>query len=139
MAIYAVGAFYDGTTDVSADFINACRVGVGWSDQEAPELHQFMRTLKVGDVVYIKACSFGSDKIAVKAVGLIKDDKVLDSALTSGLAAIARNVIWKTTSTFTIPNPSHASTSQSEKLNLRSNTIYEEFHPYVQAQILAHI
>jgi hypothetical protein len=137
MAIYAVGAFYSGTTDVSPDFIQASVVGVGWSVQDAPELHQFMRSLKVGDVVYIKACAFGADKVTVKAVGLIKDDVILDSQSTGGLVEIGRNVIWKSTNTFTIPNPSHTSNNQSEKLNHRSNTIYEEFHPFVQTQILS--
>ncbi len=137
MAIYAIGAYYD--TDVSPQFIQSFLVGVGWSIQDAPELHQFMKCLKVGDIVYIKACAFGAANITVKAVGLIKDDIILDANTTNGLAEIARNVIWKTTKSFNIPNPSQSSTGQSEKLNHRSNTIYEEFHPYVQQQILAKI
>ncbi len=139
MAIYAVGAFYDGTTDVSPQFIQAGIVGVGWPIEDAPELHQFMRTLKVGDVVYIKACAFGADKITVKAVGYIRDDVIQDALSTNGLVSIGRNVIWKNTSAFTVPNPSHSSTSEMEKLNHRSNTIYEEFHPFVQHQILLHL
>ena len=53
MAIYAVGAYYDG--DVSDDFIANNIAGPGWSINDAPELHQFVRSLKVGDIIYIKS------------------------------------------------------------------------------------
>jgi hypothetical protein len=106
MAIYAIGAFYDGTTDVSDKFISNNIVGVGWGIDDAPELHQLLATLKVGDIVYIKACSFGASEITVKGIGLIKDEKILDSAATNGNAEVGRNVIWKCKNIFTIPNPS---------------------------------
>ena len=53
MAIYAIGAFYD--CDVSDEFIKENIIGVGWNDTDAPELHQFLSTLKVGDIVYISS------------------------------------------------------------------------------------
>lgn len=133
MSIYAIGAFHH--KDVSNDFIESNIVGVGWSLQDAPELHQFMTTLKVGDVVYIKACAFGSSDITVKAIGIIKDSEIKSIP---GLVAIARNVKWQCTSSFKIDNPFHKeNTEESEKLNHRSNTIYEEFHPYVQSEIIS--
>jgi hypothetical protein len=49
MAIFGVGAYYE--EDVSQAFIQANLVGVGWDATDAPELHQFMRSLKVGDIV----------------------------------------------------------------------------------------
>lgn len=125
MAIYAVGAFFDGTTDVSPQFIQAGIVGIGWSATDAPELHQFMRTLKVGDIVYIKAYPPGSSDIIVKAVGIIVDGK---EALNS-LVGYGRNVRWVHTQEIRIPKP-------LEKNNVRSNTMYEEFHPAVQQAIL---
>lgn len=40
--------------------------------------------------------------------------------------------------TFKIDNPFHKdNTKESEKLNHRSNTIYEEFHPYIQNEIIS--
>lgn len=44
MAIYGIGAFYD--KDVSNQFIAANVVGVGWTVQDAPELHQYIRSLQ---------------------------------------------------------------------------------------------
>lgn len=48
MAIFSVGAYYD--EDVSPAFIQANLVGVGWNADDAPELHQFIRALKVGNI-----------------------------------------------------------------------------------------
>jgi hypothetical protein len=67
MAIYAVGAYYDG--DVSDDFIANNIAGPGWNITDAPELHQFVRSLKVGDIIYIKSLSPTSPDIIVKAIG----------------------------------------------------------------------
>ncbi len=53
MAIYGVGAYYD--EDVSSDFIQNGLVGVEWGASDAPELQAYFRSLKVGDIVYIKS------------------------------------------------------------------------------------
>ena len=125
MAIYAVGANYDGD-DVSGDFIANNIAGPGWSITDAPELHQFIRSLKVGNIVYIKSYSPNSTDILVKAVGVITDDQVIANNLVSA----GRNIKWVVKNTFRIPKP-------KEKNNVRLNTMYEEFHPLVQSEILA--
>ena len=131
MAIFGIGASYEkGTVDVSKDFIQANLVGVGHDD--APELHQFVRTLKVGDIVYIKSFSPSpkSRDIIVKAIGVIKDDKKVKNRT---LVSCGRNVKWVDTQEFRIPKP------KGEKNNVRNNSIYEEFHPDVQCLILEHL
>ena len=120
MAIYAVGANYDGD-DVSGDFIANNIAGPGWSITDAPELHQFIRSLKVGDIVYIKSYSPNSTDILVKAVGVITDDQVIANNLVSA----GRNIKWVVKNTFRIPKT-------KEKNNVRLNTMYEEFHPLVR-------
>jgi hypothetical protein len=126
MAIYGVGAFYG--EDVSSEFIEAGIAGIGWSSTDAPDLHQFMRSLKVGDIVYIKSQRPGSD-LSVKAIGLITTDEVPDLP---ELAKCARKVRWISTETFTVP-------VSPQKNNVRNNTLYEEFHPNVQMAILDRI
>ena len=126
MAIFGIGASYEnGTVDVSKDFIQANLVGVGHDD--APELHQFVRTLKVGDIVYIKSFPRRSRDIIVKAIGVIKDDKKVKNRT---LVSCGRNVKWVDTQEFRIPKP------EGEKNNVRNNSLYEEFHPEVQRMIL---
>lgn len=125
MAIYAVGANHDGE-DVSDDFISNNIAGPGWSNIDAPELHQFLRSLKVGDIVYIKSFSPSSPDIIVKAIGIITDDEVVTN---SNVVAAGRNIKWIVKDSFRISKP-------IEKYNVRLNTMYEEFHPTVQSEIL---
>jgi len=126
MAIYGVGAYYD-EEDVSDQFIEDHLIGTGWSIDEAPELHEYFSTLKVGDIVYIKAAFAGAD-ITVKGIGVITDNAILN--LTDHeLTQIGRNVRWLHTERFIISRP-------AERNNVRANTVYEEFHPLVQAEII---
>ncbi|ARU26079.1 hypothetical protein [Cellvibrio sp. PSBB006] len=127
MAIFAIGAYYD--EDVSGDFISNNIAGPGWGLEEAPELHQFIRCLKVGDIVYIKSASPSSSDIIVKGIGVIANDEVVT---TGNVVSAGRNIKWLVTQMFRVPKP-------TEKNNVRLNTMYEEFHPYVQAEILNRI
>lgn len=124
MAIYAVGAYHD--KDVSSKFISNNIAGPGWDIEEAPELNQFLRSLKVGDIIYIKSYSPSSPDINVKAIGVIKDEIIIED---SSIVSIGRNIIWVIKEGFRIPKP-------AEKNNVRLNTMYEEFHPIVQSKIL---
>lgn len=124
MAIFGIGAYYD--SDVSGDFINNNIAGPGWSKTDAPELHQFINSLKVGDIVYIKSAPPSNKGIIVKAIGVVTDDVLINS---SSIVSAGRNIQWLVKETFRIPKP-------KEKNNVRLNTMYEEFHPEVQSQIL---
>lgn len=124
MAIFAVGAYY--AEDVSDEFIKNSIAGPGWSKLDAPELHQFINSLKVGDIVYIKSVSPSSKNITVKAIGVVTDDSLVTA---SALVGAGRNIKWLITESFKIPKP-------KEKNNVRLNTMYEEFHPEVQRVIL---
>ena len=126
MAIYGIGAQYDGD-DVSQEFIDNNLIGTGWTITDAPELHVYFATLKVGDILYIKA-AFGGADITVKAIGVITDNIILTSKH-HHLTEIGRNVRWLNTTKFIISRP-------TEKNNVRSNTVYEEFHPTVQQEII---
>ncbi len=129
MAIYGIGAYYH--EDVSPQFVSANIVGVGWDSSDAPDLHQFLRSLKVGDIIYIKAFPPGGDLI-IKAIGVVTDDRVLAGKDTKHLVSCGRNVRWVSTEQFSLPIP-------QQKNNVRSNTLYEEFHPVVQREILKRV
>ncbi len=126
MAIYGIGAYYE--EDVSGRCIAENLVGVGWDATDAPDLHQFMRSLKVGDIVYIKAFPPGN-KLTVKAIGIITDDRVRGAKDSNDLVSCGRNVRWVSKEPFVLRVP-------AQKNNVRSNTLYEEFHPKVQREIL---
>lgn len=125
MAIYAFGAYYD--TDVSQNFIDNNVVGTGWDEKDAPELFQYIKSLKVGDIVYIKSFSPASPDIFIKAIGIISDSEFVQNE--KGVKC-GRNVVWKYKKTIRIAKP-------VEKNNVRANTMYEEFHPEIQSLILS--
>jgi hypothetical protein len=84
--------------------------------------------LKVGDIVYIKAAPPGQ-RIMVKAIGIIIDDQIRDASDTSEAVGCGRNVHWLSTAPFTLP-------ARVGKNNVQSNTLYEEFDPIAQAEII---
>jgi hypothetical protein len=131
MAIYGVGAYFDGDKDVSGEFVQNELVGVGWEPGDAPELQEYFKSLKVGDIVYIKA-AFGGGDITVKGIGIIRDNAIRGRQDTNKLVSTGRNVAWLNREHFVIRRP-------KEKNNVRNNTIYEEFHPLVQAEIIKKI
>lgn len=131
MAIFGIGAFFDGRTDVSEDFLRQGIACVGWSQVEAPPLHKLLRRIRTGDIIYIKAHPPGRD-LTVKAVGIVTDDTINNYDL--GRAEPCRGVsvrwIWH-------GNPEVMHEGDDEINNVRSNTLYEEMSPRVQAAVLS--
>jgi len=129
MAIYGIGAYY--AEDVSPRFIESNVVGVGWSSA-SPELHEFIRALKVGDIVYIKSYAPSAEALTVRAIGIITDSEFVNGERSSGLVEAGRNVSWLSTQQFDILPP-------TERNNVRRNTLYEEWHPVVQRAVLERV
>jgi len=129
MAIYGIGSHFGSIGNVAGKFIADGLAGSNWDVVDAPDIHQIIISLKVGDIIFIKSCSASSKSIYVRAIGFIKDVEIL-TVKKIPYIEIGRNVLWKyTEKEFPIPKP-------DGKNNVRSNTIYQEFHPDVQAVIL---
>jgi hypothetical protein len=126
MAIYGIGAFHDGTTDVSPEFIAQGVACLNWSVQEAPVLHRLLGHVKVGDIIYIKTHPPGSD-LTIKAVGIAKDEDVK----AYGDLGRGIQVRWIWSGNHTVHE------APDEKYSVRSNSIYEEVSPAIQDDILA--
>jgi len=131
MAIFGIGARYE-NDDVSQDFKDGGFVGTGWSIDDAPDLHEFFKTLKTDDIVYLKSGTYSTD-ITVKGIGLISDEHILYRTSKKEPYQIARNVHWLSKKTFIMTKP------EDQKNNVRGNTIYQEFHPDFVAEILNRI
>lgn len=100
MGIFAIGAHYN--EDVSEEFIKCNIAGPGWDASKAPELHQFIRSLKVGDIVYIKSAPPSSKDIVIKGIGIITTDQVV---LNSQVVSAGRDIKWLVTEHFRVPKP----------------------------------
>ena len=73
MAIFGFGATYD-REDVSARFVAAGVACVGWSETDAPPLHNILHHIKIGDIAFLK--SFAPQiGLTIKAVGIVTGRK----------------------------------------------------------------
>ena len=126
MAVFAFGANYGGV-DVFDEFIQNNCIGIGWEYKDNISGHNMIRSMKAGDIIYIKNCNIGSD-ITVRAIGIITD---FECIVVPDIATIARNVKWLYKNSFVIPNPKN-----TDKNNVRSNSVYEEFNLDVIKEII---
>jgi hypothetical protein len=100
VAISGIGAYYG--EDVSNVFIAQNIAGPGWDISRAPPLHQSIRSLNVGDIVYLKSFAPTSSDIIAKGMGVVANE-----ALVTGnpLVAAGRNLRWPVTDQLRIPKP----------------------------------
>ena len=130
MAIFGVGAHWDGS-DKTSDFIHHNLAVIGWDEKKAPGLHQIMRHMKVGDIVYLKSFYLRKSRLIVKAIGIILDDEILETTdlLILPGANLARNVgyIWEGSEDLPVPKDNEP---------VKSFTIYEEHNLVIQSRIL---
>jgi hypothetical protein len=122
MAIYGIGAYYP-PDDVSDDFVLRKIACIGWSEEEASSLHQILRYIKIGDIIYIKSSPIGQG-LRVKAVGLVVDNEIEEYDLGMGV-----KVEW-------LWHGQEIIKDVVDKYNVRNNTIYEEFNRDIQDKII---
>lgn len=141
MAIYGVGSNWDGE-EVCDLFFEKDQFILGWNEDSAEDLYTFISSLKVGDILYIKANRPGSRSIRVKGVGIV--NKNLISCISSGELgqgsisdwnSLFVGVSWVVKAEFIIEIPKN----QGKLTNVRAATIYEEYLPFVQEKIVASI
>jgi hypothetical protein len=123
MAIFGIGANYGGD-DVSNEFINNTVACVGWDITDAPALHEILRFLKLGDIIYIKSAPIGQG-IRVKGIGIVQDNTL--KPIPNLGTGVSVNWIWT----------GHENLGTiDDKYNVRNNTLYEEFNREVQERVL---
>src|SRR4051812_30035245 len=112
MAMFGIGAHYKGTGDVSQEFIDGNLIACGWPVSDAPDLHQFFKSLSVGDIVYLKSYVPKKTReivFSILAIGFIQDDAILDTETAKRRVGVevevGRNVYWSAKEAFTIPAP----------------------------------
>jgi hypothetical protein len=138
LAIFGVGSKWK-KKELKADFFSEEKFILGWNEDSAKDLYSFVASLKVGDILYIKANAPGSRRIRVKGVGIVT--KSLIDCITDGdygslsiseWESLFVKVAWihKKEFLITIPN------EEGRLTNIRAATIYEEYLPIVQRQVI---
>lgn len=140
MRVYGIGADF-GKGNISDYFIENGVVGIGWDKEEAPDLHNFFSSIRKDEYIYIKKANHsskdGGQPFKIYAIGKVEDNCICEDVVWKvndieyRVPAI-RKVKWITTEEFDIQQ-------RAEKINVRANTLYQEFHPVVLNEIFLRV
>lgn len=136
MAIFGAGSNWDGN-EIKNDFFKNENFVIGWDINDAEDLYSQISSIKVGDLIYLKANRPGSLDLRIKGIGIVKDTLVNQLfEKKENLSKNRRNfelpVKWIVKTEFHINIPSNT----GKLTNVRAATLYEEFLPYLQTEIL---
>ncbi len=126
MAVFGLGAFYDGTDDMTDSFVSSSAACIGWPEIDARPLHKALRHIKIGDIIYIKAHP-PSVGLIIKAVGIVMDDEIFSDP-DLGEACLRVRWLWR--------GNDHVG-QVGDRYNVRNNTLYEEFNPEISRRVIA--
>jgi len=139
MAIYGAGSNWEGS-EVKNNFYADENYVIGWNINNAEDLYSLISSVKVGDIIYLKANRPGSLDIRIKGIGIVK--KSLIKALfdrEENLSETRNNfklpVKWIVKDEFKVSIPKDT----GKLTNVRAATLYEECLPFVQDEILRKI
>ena len=136
MAIFGAGSNWDGD-EIKEDFFNNNNYVIGWNINDAQDLYSMISSIKVGDIIYLKANKPGSFDIRVKGIGIVKNsllsvifEKEVD--LSNSKNNFELPVEWLCKDEFIISIPKNT----GKLTNIRAATHYEEFLLFVQLAIV---
>lgn len=139
MAIFGAGSNWDGD-EIKDDFFANKNYVIGWDINDAQDLYSMISSIKIGDIIYLKANRPGFFDIRVKGIGIVKAS--LLSALFEKCENLSNNrknfelpMEWVHKEEFIISIPQHI----GKLTNIRAATLYEEFLPDVQHKIIEKI
>lgn len=140
MAIFGVGSNWSGE-ELRERFFSESRFILGWNEVSARDLYAFMASLKVGDILYIKANQPGSRIVRVKGIGIVTRNLIdcitsgeLDGNVSDWETLFVR-VAWIDQEEYSVTIPE----DEGKLTNIRAATIYEEYLPFVQEAIIARV
>ena len=125
MAIFGVGASYFSEGDVTRKFLSNNVACINWSNEDAPVLHKLMKTIKVGDIIYIKSYPYATG-LEIKAVGVVQDDNVI---FLKDVGEACLKVKWTWTGSKKLGKI-------GDRYNVRTLSIYEELNPDIQKKVV---
>jgi len=125
MAVFGIGAYYDGTTDMTDAFLSNGVACIGWPADDAPPLHKLMGHIKMGDIVYIKAQP-PSQGLTIKGVGIVTDDEIFRRR-NLGEACLRVKWVWR--------GNEHVGRI-TDRYPVRFITLYEECSPEIIRRVI---
>jgi hypothetical protein len=135
MAIFGAGSKWD--IEKKDEFFKKNHYEIGWNINDANDLYSMISTIKVGDIIYLKANQPGKLDIRIKGIGIVEKSLIevlfdKEEDLSIRKSSFALPIKWIIQEEFKITIPSNI----GKLTNVRPATLYEEYLPYVQTQIL---
>nr|WP_296264657.1 hypothetical protein [uncultured Merdimonas sp.] len=124
MSVWGIGAYYPREQiDKSSEFIKNAQIYIGYSEKEHPDYYMMLRSIALGDIIFIKARYMLNKPMKIKAIGI--------ATRTYGLGdKDGISVVW--IKDFT----KHPIDIEKDRFNDGSTrTIYQERNPIVINQI----
>jgi hypothetical protein len=139
MAIFGAGSKWE-NDEMKDDFFKDQNFVIGWNIKDAEDLYSVVSSIKIGDIIYLKANRPGSFDIRIKGIGIVKDsfmnvlfEKEENLSLRKNNFELPVQWIYKTEFIISIPR------NIGKLTNIRAATLYEEYLPFVQKEILERI
>jgi len=136
MSIFGAGSNWDGN-EIKEDFFKNENFVIGWDINDAEDLYSQISSIKIGDIIFLKANRSGSLDLRIKGIGIVK--KSLINQLFDKRENLSKNrrnfelpVKWIVKNEFHISIPPNT----GKLTNVRAATFFEEYMPFVQSEIL---
>lgn len=126
MAVWGIGAYYTGDKpeDKTQYFIDNECACIGWSKSEAPSLYRMLKSVKLGDIIYIKSFALRNTSVCIKAVGIVTETDTSENTV---------KVKWKRN--FKGIEPITV-TPERYRNNVYGNTLYEEYDSEIINEVI---
>lgn len=77
MSVWGIGAFFPGEKeDVAKKYIEYGTAVIGYSEEDKPKFFEQLRSIKAGDLVFIKTRFMPTQPLRVKAIGIALGSEV---------------------------------------------------------------
>ena len=136
MAIFGAGSNWSGR-EIRQELFNNENYLIGWNVANAEDLYTLISSIKVGDIIYLKSNRPGSLNIRIKGIGIVTRS-LMQLLFEKRMNLEERRtdfelpVKWLDKAEFKISIPHDT----GKLTNVRAATLYEEYLPIVQDEIL---
>jgi len=151
MAIYGLQAWsriceeheHDKFNNLTDDFIAKSRACIDYFPEEAGAYHQIFKTIKIGDIIYLKNCDWKKRELRINAIGIVTDNEMVQEEDFKIVYNCLKEVKWFQLASEIVININKTAIDRKSGDPYTGSvfgiTLYEEYNPYIQNMVLDEI